>query len=83
MPEKELRTLALVRVPPGDRWREPSGTEVFQSLTDGLNAVFERTDITEFFISAREGKVFMITHEDVPIPPPPPPKRYDIYGDRE
>ena len=31
---KEIKTLCLVRVPPGDRWREPDGNEVFETLTE-------------------------------------------------
>jgi hypothetical protein len=81
MPEKELRTLALERVPPGDRWREPDGKEVYPTLTDGMNAVFERTGVTNFFISARDGNVYMVTTEEVAPPPPPKPKKFSIYGD--
>ena len=81
MPEKELRTLVLIRVPPGDRWKEPDRNEIFPSLTDGLNAVFDRTSVTEYFISARDGKVYMVTTENVPAPPPAPPKKFSIYGD--
>ena len=81
MPEKELKTLVLVRVPPGDRWKEPGKDEIFPSLTEALNSVFNQTGVTEYFISAREGTVSMITTEDVPLPPPPPPKTFSIYGD--
>ena len=78
METKELQTLCLVRVPPGDSWREPSGNEVFESLTAGLERIFQNTACKEYRFSAAEGKIFTISTEEIS---PPKPKTYSIYGD--
>lgn len=78
--------LALIRQPPGDRWREPSFSNekaiIYESLTDALNAIFDKTSITDYFISARKGEVYYATDpSEEDVPPPPPPKKFSIYGD--
>ena len=74
----ETKTLVLVRDPPGDRWREPEGTEIFLSLTAGLESVFQKTGAKEYRFSAAEGKVFTVGFTQTPTPKPP---TYSIYGD--
>lgn len=75
---REIKTLCLVRVPPGDRWRAPDGTEIFDSLTAGLEFVFQRSNAVDYRLSAREGKVWILTTEELP---PIPQKKFSIYGD--
>ena len=76
-----MKEVALTRVPPGDRWMDANGDtdEIFISLTDGLQYVFETAGITEFHISAKEGKVYKV----LPDPPKEPekPKSYSLYDE--
>ena len=76
-----MRELALLRYPPGDRWKDALNEtdEVFISLTDGLQYVFETAGVTEFHISAKDGKVFKV----LPDPPKEPekPKSYSLYDE--
>lgn len=79
--KKELRELVLERVPPGDRWKEIDGTIIYNSLTDALNEVFDKTNIRDYFIAAGDGQVFSVTYRDAEPLPPPKPKKFSIYGD--
>jgi hypothetical protein len=78
METKEIQTLCLTRVPPGDSWREPNGDEVFDSLTAGLERIFQNTGCKEYRFSAAAGKIFTISTKEIA---PPKPKTYSIYGD--
>ena len=78
METKEIQTLCLTRVPPGDSWREPNGDEVFDSLTAGLERIFQNTGCKEYRFSAAAGKIFTISTEEIS---PPKPKTYRIYGE--
>ena len=78
METKEIQTLCLTRVPPGDSWREPNGDEVFDSLTAGLERIFQNIGCKEYRFSAVEGKIYAITTKEIA---PPKPKTYSIYGD--
>jgi hypothetical protein len=78
METKEIQTLCLTRVPPGDSWREPNGDEVFDSLTAGLERIFQNTGCKEYRFSADTGKIFTISTKEIS---PPKPKTYSIYGD--
>lgn len=75
---EELQNLVLIRVPPGDRWTMPGLTSapVYNSLTEGLNAVFGTSGATRFFVDARKGTVH--SSEEIEIPK----KKYSIYGDQ-
>lgn len=76
----ENKSLCLVRVPPGDNWKEPHDVDdsQFSSLTAGLEHIFQRTGIKEYRISAEEGAVYAITfEEEAPILP----TKYSLYGD--
>ena len=76
-----MKEPVLRRVPPGDKWMDynDQNEEVFPSLTDGLQYVFETQGQKEFHIDARAGVVFVVK----PDPPkaPPPPKTFSLYGD--
>jgi hypothetical protein len=65
------------RVPPGDRWQ--IGSEVFESLTECLNQIFIREQITYFEIDAASGNILI---EDGNEAPKAPPKMWDLYGEK-
>jgi hypothetical protein len=84
METKEVKQLVLKRVPPGDQWKDANKeSEVFQSLTDGLEYSFQQSGgkITEFHLSAFKGEIYSVTTEEVPDAPPPPKPRYSMYGE--
>ena len=57
------KKLVLKRVPPGDQWTDANGpSEIFESLTDGLEYVFQKSkgSITEFHLSAFKGEIFRL-----------------------
>jgi len=81
MATEEKNVLIAKRVPPGDRWAlidEP--TVVQNSLTETLEAYFQKVSIKPqaFRLEPLKGELYMITTEDVA---PPPPKKFNIYGD--
>ena len=84
---EEIKVKVAQRVPPGDRWSPlDNDTVVLESLTDVLQYVYEKQNVTQFFMDAREGFVYIIkTEETVVIPPPPPepepPKTFSLYGE--
>jgi len=76
---KQEKELVLKRVPPGDRWifaTTPKGT-IWPSLTDALEAWYQNTGDTNFFIEARNGTVHIIKEEEVEVPL----KRFSLYGE--
>tara|TARA_X000001036_G_scaffold403031_1_gene409265 strand:- start:967 stop:1245 length:279 start_codon:yes stop_codon:yes gene_type:complete len=78
--EKEVKRLVLTRVPPGDRWTDAVNPgEVFESLTDGLEYVFQNSQgkDTEFHLSAFKGKIFSVHKETEQKET----KRYSLYGE--
>lgn len=74
----EIKTLALVREPPGDRWREPEGTEIFPTLTAAIEHIYKMTECKEYRFSAMEGKVYRVEFEAAKAPQP---KVYSLYGE--
>ncbi len=75
----EQTELALKRVPPGDRWifaTTPSGT-IWPSLTDALEAWYQNTGDTNFYIDARNGTVEIVIEEEIEKPV----KRFSLYGE--
>ena len=84
MAVEEKKQLVLKRVPPGDQWTDANKeSEVFPSLTDGLEYSFQQSGgkTTEFHLSAFKGEIYSVTTEDVPDAPPPPKPRYSMYGE--
>ena len=65
------------RVPPGDRWQIKN--ELFESLTECLNQIFLRENVTYFEVDASVGEIFIDDGEE---PPKAPPKKWDLYGER-
>lgn len=77
---KEQKELVLKRVPPGDRWVFANATKsslVYSSLTDALEAWYQNTGDTNFYIEARKGTVHIVKQEEVEIPV----KRFSLYGE--
>ena len=84
MIEKEVKTLVLKRVPPGDQWTDANKeSDIFPSLTDGLEYAFHESGgkTTEFHLSAFKGEIFSVHREELPDAPPPPKPRYSMYGE--
>jgi len=84
MATEEIKHLVLKRVPPGDQWTDANKeSEVFPSLTDGLEYAFHESGgkITEFHLSSFKGEIFSVHTEELPDAPPPPKPRYSMYGE--
>ena len=86
METKEVKTLALERVPPGDQWQDidDKSAGIFPSLTDGLEYTFHKSggQTTEFHLSSFKGKIYSVQTEEQPDAPPPPKPRYSMYGEK-
>ena len=82
---KEVKTLVLKRVPPGDQWQDidDKSAGIFPSLTDGLEYSFQKSGgkTTEFHLSSFKGEIFSVHTEEEPEAPPPPKPRYSMYGE--
>lgn len=82
---KEVKFLALQRVPPGDRWvfADDSIKQVkdviYPSLTDALDAYYQVNGNTQFYMDARKGTVEVITTEEVEVVKPI--NKYSLYGE--
>ena len=84
MATKEVKTLVLKRVPPGDQWTDANGvSDVFESLTDSLEYSFQKSGgkDTEFHLSAFKGEIYSVHTIEEPDAPPPPKPRYTMYGE--
>ena len=64
-------------LPPGDRWQ--IGYEIFESLTECLNEIFIREEVTYFEIDAGAGNILI---DDGKEAPKAPPKMWDLYGEK-
>ena len=76
---KEEKKIVLRRVPPGDNWKFANGStkSIYPSLTDALEAWYEETGDTQFYIDARLGTVESVVREEVEKPV----KRFSLYGE--
>jgi hypothetical protein len=81
---KEEKKLALKRVPPGDKWIfnidsrfDTSSVVVYPSLTDGLEAWYQKNGDTQFFMDARKGTVEVVSTIEVEVPQ----KTFSLYGE--
>ena len=79
----ENKQLIAKRVPPGDRWSlvaDPSSV-VHESLTDTLEAYFQKTRFNAAFKKAvLGGALYAVERTEVEIKPEPI-KTFDFYGD--
>jgi len=75
----EKLVLIATRNPPGDRWSLVNDETIYSSLTETLEAYFQKNQIRcEFRLAPLKGELYVITEEeDKPIPP----KKFNLYGD--
>lgn len=80
---KEHLELIATRVPPGDRWSLVGDSIVHKSITDALQAWFDKSgESAEFRLAPLDSKLYVIRNKEVEIKPEPP-KSYSLYGDRD
>jgi len=80
---QEFLEVIANRIPPGDRWTLVEDKTIYNSITETLEAWFQKTgEKAEFRLAPLQGKLYVIHTEEVEIQPEPP-KRFDIYGDYE
>lgn len=78
---KEVNILIAQRVPPGDRWSLINEDTIHKSLTEALEAYFQKTnEPCEFRLAPLKGELYVITTKEETIKQDPP-KKYNIYGD--
>ena len=76
---KEQKQIVLKRYPPGDRWVFAVGTsdKIYASLTDALEAWFQKNGDTKFYMDARNGTVEVVREQEIEKPV----KRFSLYGE--
>lgn len=80
---QEFLEVIANRTPPGDKWTLIGDETIHNSLTETLEAWFQKTgEKVEFRLAPLQGKLYVIRTEEVEIKPEPL-KRFDIYGDYE
>jgi len=80
---KEHLELIATRVPPGDRWTLVGDSVVHKSITDAMQAWFDKNnESVEFRLAPLDSKLYVIRSKEVEIKPEPL-KSYSLYGDRE
>ena len=78
---QEFLEVIANRTPPGDKWTLIEDETIHNSLTETLEAWFQKTgEKAEFRLAPLQGKLYVIRTEEVEIKPEPL-KRFDIYGD--
>ena len=76
---KEHLELIATRVPPGDRWTLVGDSKVHKSITEALEAWFEKTgEKAEFRLAPLDSKLYVIRNKEVEIKPEPP-KKFIVY----
>lgn len=81
--KQEFLELIATRIPPGDRWSLEGDKVVYKSITEALEAWFDKTgEKAEFRLAPLDSKLYVIRSEEVEIKPEPP-KKFNIYGDYE
>jgi hypothetical protein len=78
---KEINVLIAQRVPPGDSWSLIGEDIVHKSLTETLEAYFQKTkEPCEFRLAPLKGELYMVTTKEETVKVEPP-KKFNIYGD--
>ena len=78
---KEINILIAQRVPPGDRWSLIDEDTVHKSLTETLEAYFQKVNQPcEFRLAPLKGELYVITTKEETVKVEPP-KKFNIYGD--
>jgi len=81
--KQEFLELIANRQAPGDSWVLVGDKVVHKSLTEALEAWFDKTgQKAEFRLAPLDSKLYVITTEEIEIKPEPP-KKYNLYGDFE
>jgi hypothetical protein len=77
----EQKQLIAKRVPPGDRWCLISGEAVYESLTETLEAYFQKTKFNKaFYLDPIGSALYSVDRVEIEIEPEPI-KTFDFYGD--
>ena len=80
---QEFLEVIATRKPPGDQWVLEGDTIVHKSITEALEAWFQKTgEKAEFRLAPLSSKLYVIRNKEVEIKPPPV-KSYSLYGDRD
>ena len=86
MKTHQIENVQLIaqRTPPGDRWTLEGETEIRKSITDALEAYYQKATAKPlaYRLEPIQGKLFAIRTSEVEIPVEQP-KQYSIYGDYE
>ena len=78
--EEHLELIANRRAP-GDSWVLVGDKVVHNSLTEALEAWFQKTgEKAEFRLAPLDSKLYVIRTEEVEVKPEPP-KKFNLYGD--
>ncbi len=72
-----MQELVLTRMPPGDRWRDVKDGENLESLTEGIEHVFQRAGDRIYVIDCAKGEVYV----DDGVEEPKTQKAYTMYGE--
>jgi len=80
--KEEIKVEVGNRVKPGDRWTPIDNKNIiFDSLTDLLEYVYQKSGNTQFFMDAKKGITYIIETEEKELPPPIV-KRYSLYDEQ-
>jgi hypothetical protein len=78
----EIRQPILTRVPPGDSWRfvnsDSQNIKIYTSLTKALDAWYQVTGETVFYVDAKRGVVETIEK----VITTPVIEKYSLYGEK-
>jgi hypothetical protein len=77
----EQKQLIAERVPPGDRWRLIGDNVTYESLTNTLEAYFQKTKFNKaFYLDPIGSALYAVDRVEVEIEQEPI-KTFDFYGD--
>ena len=75
----DSKELVARREPPGDNWSLINENDIiYGSLTDCLNAIFNVKKVSQFFIDAKKGEVYI---EEDGVETKKEIKKYSLYGE--
>ena len=77
----EQKQLIAERVPPGDRWCLLGNSTVYESLTDTLEAYFQKTQFNKaFYLDPIGSALYSVDRVEVEVEQEPV-KEYSFYGE--
>jgi len=81
---KEVKIAAAIRQKPGDNWKcifkNANKSVIFKSLTECLEHIYQKTEVTQFFLDSKLG-VVSIVEEKIIEKEVKQEKRWSLYGD--